>query len=200
MLPYGYAYGRATAHSVKEVLASARRGRVVVAGARGRSPWDRPGQAADLAIRRHTGEDRADALTVSDVVARPAHPTTDTAHDAAPVNGADWSATVTHVDGRAWRVFLSQSPSDPPRPESCGAALGTPRSPRSRVHPSPAGGPAGRRLATTAPVPRHQAVRVAGAERKRSALCSAPFAHARTDTDHLSEHGTGSRVPVRSSP
>ncbi|MEU3961815.1 sucrase ferredoxin [Streptomyces buecherae] len=143
VLPYGYAYGRATAHSVKEVLASARRGRVVADGARGRSAWDRPGQAADLAVRRQTGEDRADALTVSDVVAQPVRPTSHAAHDTVPANGSGWTVTVTHADGRAWRVLLSQSPSDPPRPESCGATLGTPtRFEVVSIHPLPAAPPA----------------------------------------------------------
>ncbi|MFE6774645.1 sucrase ferredoxin [Streptomyces sp. NPDC057702] len=129
VLPYGYAYGRATAHSVKEVLASARRGRIAVDGARGRSAWDRPGQAADLAVRRHTGEDRADALTVVEVVAvadvtgHATLPVPATA-DGAPPGG--WAATVAHDDGRAWRVTLAQLAADPPRPESCGAALATP--------------------------------------------------------------------------
>lgn len=137
VLPYGYAYGRATAHSVKEVLASARRGRIAVDGARGRSAWDRPGQAADLAVRRHTGEDRADALTVAEVTTCPLPSSGDTAaHPAA----TGWAATVRHYDGRSWQVTLAQLPADPPRPESCGAALGTPnRFEVLAVRPLPAG-------------------------------------------------------------
>jgi len=84
VLPYGYAYGRLDARRAKETLSAAAEGRVERAGCRGRSAWDRPGQAAELAVRSLTGEDRAEALTVV--------------------------AAVSH----------------PPRPESCGAALGTP--------------------------------------------------------------------------
>ncbi|MBB5937575.1 sucrase ferredoxin [Streptomyces zagrosensis] len=121
VLPYGYAYGRATTHSVKEVLSAARRGRITIEGARGRSAWDRPGQAADLAVRRFTGEVLADVLAVSEVVAKPVP-------HGQKAGGPDtgWAVSVTHYDGRAWRVILAQGASEPPRPESCGAALGTP--------------------------------------------------------------------------
>src|SRR5690606_34984982 len=56
VLPYGYAYGRAEAHAVKEVLHGAQEGRIVVEGCRGASAWERPGQAAELAVRRAVGE------------------------------------------------------------------------------------------------------------------------------------------------
>ncbi|MEV4435920.1 sucrase ferredoxin [Streptomyces sp. NPDC049585] len=110
VLPYGYAYGRATAHAVKDALEAARGGRVRIADCRGRSAWDRPGQAADLAVRALTGEEGADALDVT------------ACEGAAP----RWTVTVTHTDGRAWRVEVAQGVSAPPRPESCGKALGTP--------------------------------------------------------------------------
>ncbi|MFB8245854.1 sucrase ferredoxin [Streptomyces sp. NPDC055952] len=111
VLPYGYAYGRAEAHTLKEVLDRAREGRIVVAGCRGRSAWERPGQAAELAVRRRTGEDAAEALSVVRTAG------------AAP----RWEVTVAHVDGRRWRVDIAQSAGLPPRPESCGAAvLGSP--------------------------------------------------------------------------
>ncbi|MFI6013726.1 sucrase ferredoxin [Streptomyces sp. NPDC051243] len=110
VLPYGYAYGRAEAHAVKEVLHSVRDGRIVVDGCRGNSAWERPGQAAELAVRRATGEDAAQALSVV---------RTD---GAAP----RWEVTVAHRDGRHWRVGVAQSTSLPPRPESCGSALGSP--------------------------------------------------------------------------
>ncbi|NGO73989.1 sucrase ferredoxin, partial [Streptomyces boncukensis] len=67
VLPYGYAYGRIGAATVKDALEAVREGRVRTEGCRGRSAWDRPGQAADLAVRAHTGEDRADALTVTEL-------------------------------------------------------------------------------------------------------------------------------------
>lgn len=44
----------------------------------------------------------------------------------APGHGTLWEVTVTHTDGRRWHVTVAQSASLPPRPESCGAALGTP--------------------------------------------------------------------------
>ncbi|MCC3771385.1 sucrase ferredoxin [Streptomyces sp. UNOC14_S4] len=113
VLPYGYAYGRVTAHGVKDVLEAARDGRIVTEQCRGRSAWARPAQAAELAVRELTGEDGADALDVP---------------RGEPVEGAagHWSVTVTHVDGRAWRVLIEQGAAEPPRPESCGKALGTP--------------------------------------------------------------------------
>ncbi|NUP21813.1 MAG: sucrase ferredoxin [Streptomyces sp.] len=110
VLPYGYAYGRAQAHAVKEVLHSVREGRIVVEGCRGNSAWERPAQAAELAVRRATGEDAAGALSVV---------RTD---GAAP----RWEVTVAHVDGRHWRVSVAQGTSLPPRPESCGSVLGSP--------------------------------------------------------------------------
>ncbi|AYN39013.1 sucrase ferredoxin [Streptomyces dangxiongensis] len=111
VLPYGYAYGRAGAHTVKEALHGVREGRVVVEGCRGCSAWDRPGQAAELAVRSAAGEYRAGVLSVV---------RTD---GAAP----RWEVTVLHADGRRWRVTVAQGTSLPPRPESCGAAvLGAP--------------------------------------------------------------------------
>ncbi|MET9255262.1 sucrase ferredoxin [Streptomyces sp. NPDC003717] len=111
VLPYGYVYGRVAAHVVKDVLCGVREGRVVLDGCRGRTAWERPGQAAELAVRRAAGVAAADALSVV---------RTD---GAAP----RWEVTVAHTDGRHWRVTVAQSASQPPRPESCGAAvLGSP--------------------------------------------------------------------------
>ena len=111
VLPYGYAYGRAGAHSVKEVLHSVEAGRIVVEECRGNSAWERPGQAAELAVRTAVGEYAAEALTVVRT------------EGAAP----RWEVTVAHVDGRHWRVLVAQAASLPPRPESCGASvLGSP--------------------------------------------------------------------------
>ncbi|MDT0397677.1 sucrase ferredoxin [Streptomyces edwardsiae] len=109
-LPYGYAYGRAEAHAVKQVLHSAQKGRVVVEGCRGGSAWERPGQAAELAVRRAVGEYAAEALSVV---------RTD---GTAP----RWEVTVAHADGRRWLVEVAQDASLPPRPESCGSVLGSP--------------------------------------------------------------------------
>ncbi|WP_037672077.1 sucrase ferredoxin [Streptomyces griseus] len=111
VLPYGYAYGRAAAHAVKDVLHGVQEGRIVMAGCRGRSAWERPGQAAELAVRRATGEHAADVLSV-----------VRTDGDA-----PRWEVTVAHSDGRHWRVVVAQGASQPPRPESCGTSvLGTP--------------------------------------------------------------------------
>ncbi|MDH6628789.1 hypothetical protein M2271_006624 [Streptomyces sp. LBL] len=111
VLPYGYAYGRAEAHAVKDVLHSAQRGRIVVEGCRGNSAWERPGQAAELAVRRAAGEYAADTLAVVRT------------EGAAP----RWEVTVAHTDGRRWHVVVAQGASLPARPESCGASvLGSP--------------------------------------------------------------------------
>ncbi|MFF8407434.1 sucrase ferredoxin [Streptomyces sp. NPDC015684] len=111
VLPYGYAYGRAEAHTVKEALHGAQEGRVVVEGCRGCSAWERPGQAAELAVRSAAREYRAGVLSVV---------RTD---GTAP----RWEITVAHTDGRRWQVTVAQGASLPPRPESCDAsALGTP--------------------------------------------------------------------------
>ncbi|CAM5439172.1 Sucrase ferredoxin OS=Streptomyces alboniger OX=132473 GN=CP975_26905 PE=4 SV=1 [Streptomyces alboniger] len=111
VLPYGYAYGRAEAHAVKEVLHRVREGRIVVEGCRGNSAWDRPGQAAELAVRTTAAEYAAETLAVIRT------------EGAAP----RWEVTVAHTDGRMWRVVVAQGASLPARPESCGAsALGSP--------------------------------------------------------------------------
>ncbi|WP_406725140.1 sucrase ferredoxin [Streptomyces sp. GD-15H] len=111
VLPHGYAYGRAEAHAVKEALHGAREGRIVLEGCRGSSAWERPGQAAELAVRTEVGEYAAEALTVV---------RTD---GAAP----RWEVLVAHADGRRWRVEVAQGASLPPRAESCGASvLGSP--------------------------------------------------------------------------
>ncbi|MDO0925367.1 sucrase ferredoxin [Streptomyces sp. TG1A-8] len=111
VLPYGYAYGRAEAHTVREALQGAREGRVVVEGCRGCSAWERPGQAAELAVRSASGEYAAGALAV-----------------VRTEGGAPrWEVTVAHADGRRWRVTVARGAALPPRPETCGAAvLGAP--------------------------------------------------------------------------
>lgn len=112
VLPHGYAYGRAGAHTAKAVLEAVREDRVALEGCRGRSAWERPGQAADLAVRELTGEQRAAAL---DIVG------TD-----APQPGR-WTVTVAHTDGRRWRVEVAAVEDEVRQaPPSCGAALGLP--------------------------------------------------------------------------
>ncbi|KUF13118.1 sucrase ferredoxin [Streptomyces silvensis] len=110
VLPHGYAYGRTAAHTVKEILQGVRDGRVITEGCRGSSAWDRPGQAAELAVRRAVREEAAGVMSI--------------VHTA---GGAPrWEVTVAHADGRRWRVAVAQGTSLPPRAESCGAAPGTP--------------------------------------------------------------------------
>ncbi|MEV0176665.1 sucrase ferredoxin [Streptomyces sp. NPDC050803] len=111
VLPYGYAYGRAEAHTVKEILHNVQLGRIVVDQCRGNSAWERPGQAAELAVRTAAGEYAAEALSVVRT------------EGAAP----RWEVTVAHTDGRLWRVGVAQGASLPPRAESCGTSvLGSP--------------------------------------------------------------------------
>ncbi|MFJ9815317.1 sucrase ferredoxin [Streptomyces sp. NPDC101151] len=111
VLPYGYAYGRAEADTIRKALHGVQQGRVVVEECRGCSAWERPGQAAELAVRSAAGEYAAGVLSVVRTERR----------------GPHWEVTVAHADGRRWRVTVAQSPSLPPRPESCGAAvLGAP--------------------------------------------------------------------------
>ncbi|MCM2425695.1 sucrase ferredoxin [Streptomyces sp. RKAG337] len=110
VLPSGYAYGRIDTDLAHSVLKAARDGRIALDGCRGASAWDRPGQAADLAVRSLTGELHAGALVVT------------------RTDGSEpsWTVRVTHADGRGWDVDVTGSAALPPRPESCGAALGTP--------------------------------------------------------------------------
>ncbi|MFE7173103.1 sucrase ferredoxin [Streptomyces sp. NPDC057616] len=116
VLPHGYAYGRAQAHAVKEVLSGVQEGRIVVEGCRGSSAWERPGQAAELAVRVAAHEYGADALRVEAT-------SVEATSGAAP----RWQVTVAHVDGRRWSVEVVQGASLPPRPESCGTSvLGSP--------------------------------------------------------------------------
>ncbi|MFI6346200.1 sucrase ferredoxin [Streptomyces sp. NPDC050560] len=110
VLPFGYAYGRVGGADVKDILREARLGRVVLDGCRGNSTWPRPAQAAELALRARLGEHTAGALRVLAV------------EGGAPA----WAVTLAHTDGRRWRVDVAEGPAGPPRPESCGAALGTP--------------------------------------------------------------------------
>ncbi|MHC3451058.1 sucrase ferredoxin [Streptomyces prasinus] len=110
VLPHGYAYGRAEAHTVEEALRGAREERILVEGCRGSSAWERPGQAAELAVRAAVDEYAAGTLTVV---------RTD---GAAPC----WDVLVAHADGRRWHVEVAQGSSLPPRAESCGSVLGSP--------------------------------------------------------------------------
>jgi len=111
VLPYGYAYGRLDPGTAKEVLDATSEGRMVLSGCRGRSTWQRSGQAAELAVRKLIGEEFANAIAVSPAV---------------EWGVGCWTMEVTHTDGRVWTVTIEQQLSGPPRPESCGTVLGTP--------------------------------------------------------------------------
>ncbi|MFI9052353.1 sucrase ferredoxin [Streptomyces sp. NPDC053427] len=130
VLPYGYAYGRASAHLVKDTVEAARDGRITFEHCRGRSAWDRPAQAADLAVRELIREERADALDVvrTDTVRPETGRGDDRASAGGPITGsaAAWSVSVAHTDGRAWRVAVEQRTDGAPAPASCGAPLGPP--------------------------------------------------------------------------
>lgn len=119
LLPWGIAFGRLDAGSAREVLDSAREGRVgALDRVRGRTAASQPVQAAAVAVRRAegiVGIDDIDALRVVGDRAVPA--------------GLRWQGDdgvadieVRHVDGRAWRVLVHQRVLEPPRPESCGKA------------------------------------------------------------------------------
>ncbi|PNE38549.1 sucrase ferredoxin [Streptomyces noursei] len=133
VLPYGYAYGRASTQLVKDVVEAARGGLVALDQCRGRSTWDRPAQAADLAVRELIRERRADALDVvrtDPVRPEPAGP--GSGHEPTPGDGPmantvdSWAVTVAHTDGRGWRVVVDQRADGAPAPASCGAPLGPP--------------------------------------------------------------------------
>ncbi|SEE34323.1 hypothetical protein SAMN05428945_7145 [Streptomyces sp. 2224.1] len=130
VLPYGYAYGRAWATLVKEAVEKARDGRITIDHARGRSAWDRPGQAADLAVRELIGEDLADALDVvrTDTVWPEPRSADSLTPGSATFAGASaaWAVTVAHSDGRVWRVVVEQRTDGAAAPASCGAPLGPP--------------------------------------------------------------------------
>ncbi len=116
VLPYGYAYGRAEGPLVKDAVVAARDGRIVTDHCRGRSTWDRPAQAADLAVRDLIREDRADVLDVTATEVR------SRADGTAP----SWTLRLAHADGRAWHVTVEQRTADTATPASCGAPLGPP--------------------------------------------------------------------------
>ncbi|WP_354642583.1 sucrase ferredoxin [Kitasatospora camelliae] len=110
VLPYGYAYGRLSGATAKDVLASTAAGHTVPEWSRGRSYWDRPGQAAEQAVRELTGVTGADELTLRQDADGP----------------GQWTVLVALADGRSWRVTVAEGASEPPRAESCGKAPATP--------------------------------------------------------------------------
>lgn len=130
VLPYGYAYGRASAELVRHAVEAAGNGRTLLDHCRGRSTWGRPAQAADLALRDMLGEHRADALDVvrTDPVrpeaAGTCHPASSRAGAAEPL--PTWCITLAHCDGPMWQVLVEQRTDGAPAPASCGSLLGPP--------------------------------------------------------------------------
>lgn len=107
-LPHGYVYGHTTALTIKSVLDALHDDRIVTDDCRGRSSWDRPSQAAELAVRALTGESGADTLTITSAERSTA--------------AASWAVTVAHTDGRRWRATVAEDTSGPTVPASCGVA------------------------------------------------------------------------------
>jgi hypothetical protein len=111
LLPHGVVYGRLDDKQALLLVESAREGRFLDDGYRGRSTFDRPGQSAEAAVRRLLGDTGLDDLTVSAVVT-----TTERA----------WDAVVDTRVGRGWSVAVRAEAQQPPRPESCGRPAVTP--------------------------------------------------------------------------
>ena len=101
VLPSGSVHGRLDGVSAAALLHAAERGEVLQDGARGRSTWAPPAQAAEVAVRRETGERDADSLHVE---------------------GQGSPFTVRHRDGRSWTVEVHRDERAEQRPESCGKA------------------------------------------------------------------------------
>jgi hypothetical protein len=108
VLPHGIVHGRLDVSSASHVLDEARAGRLVLAGYRGRSTFDGPGQVAELAVREATG------LTGLDDVDVAAVEQTD--------GGGQWQVVVRHSDGRRWSVGVLARELTPARRESCTGA------------------------------------------------------------------------------
>lgn len=96
----GYTYGPTTVEHAARVVGAELAGRVETEHLRGRSTWTPAGQVAEVAVRGTGVEAGTDDLVV----------TVDP--------GVPLVATVTHTDGRTWRVEAGQRPL-PPRRNSC---------------------------------------------------------------------------------
>jgi hypothetical protein len=114
LLPSGYLYGRLDAALATRALAEARRGRVLPDGNRGRSTWQRPGQAAELAVRADLNEWATSAVLVTAVEK--------TAGEPEPA----WTVIVEHEDGREYEVSVKGAHAPVARPESCGKTEANP--------------------------------------------------------------------------
>jgi hypothetical protein len=112
LLPDGAVYGRLTVDAARAVVI---RGEVDPEHLRGLSRLRPTEQAAEIAVRREIGDRRRGILAAAD--------------------GPDGRVTVTHRDGRSWRVDVAQGEGLRERPESCGGDLSLATSLRCRdVH------------------------------------------------------------------
>jgi hypothetical protein len=104
VLPHGIVHGRMDADAAAHVLDEARDGRMVLAGYRGRSTFDGPGQVAEVAVREATGLLGLNELDIDTVE---------------PGADRSWRVGVVHVDGRRWTVDVTARDLQPARRESC---------------------------------------------------------------------------------
>lgn len=109
VLPHGLYYGGLDEANVHDVVAATRRGEVHLDLLRGRSSYPMPVQYAEVALRRHLGELRVDALRLA----------------GRRREGARTTATFAHGDG-AWRVCVRTEHAEPAR-LTCSALRDNPR-------------------------------------------------------------------------
>jgi Sucrase/ferredoxin-like len=110
VLPTGFVYGRLDVATGLAAAEAAQTGLMVTQQCRGRSTWNRRGQAADLALREELQQFAADAVLVTGE-----HQT----------GAGEWIVELT-VRGTGYRASVTEREAAEPRPESCGKAPGTP--------------------------------------------------------------------------
>jgi hypothetical protein len=108
VLPYGIVHGRLDVSSASHVFDEASAGRLVLAGYRGRSTFDGPGQVAEVAVREATGLTGLDDVDVAAVESTDA--------------SAQWHVVIRHRDGQRWSVNVVARELTPARRESCTGA------------------------------------------------------------------------------
>jgi hypothetical protein len=104
VLPQGIVHGRLDEAAAWRVLDEVGAGRLVLAGYRGRSTFDGPGQVAEVAVREATGLLGLNELDVDTVE---------------PGEDRSWRVEVVHLDGRRWHVDVTTRDLQPARRESC---------------------------------------------------------------------------------
>ncbi|MFF3055777.1 sucrase ferredoxin [Streptomyces sp. NPDC057909] len=111
VLPHGYLYGRLTPQMALDALSATRQGRLSIPSCRGRSTWPRPGQAAEVALRKRLGDDIIDAVTI---------------HCIETIAPNCWAVTACHTDGRRWSVLVEQTTPESSRKDGCQQQPSTP--------------------------------------------------------------------------